>query len=234
MAGFGMQITRDDGVIFASPEFTPTVLVQVMDRTADYTGDVSAQHYYETIVPNTKKCFIFHKILSTGSQQGASGGVLHYAEQGPNGFWRVHTTAGTAGLAHTIRFYVFSEFVANIPEWGIYFYKDGQLVYTGNCLPLDIKFWERPQLTTPAPTMPCATICSVARQLTQGILGTNPPTALIFLFCFTGFSSGIITPVFRQISQSAGGGSADGFSKGCAYIETSLYDQYYKASLGYA
>ncbi|HDW8048444.1 TPA: hypothetical protein RM798_004260, partial [Yersinia enterocolitica] len=135
MAGFGMQITRDDGVIFASPEFTPTVLVQVMDRTADYTGDVSAQHYYETIVPNTKKCFIFHKILSTGSQQGASGGVLHYAEQGPNGFWRVHTTAGTAGLAHTIRFYVFSEFVANIPEWGIYFYKDGQLVYTGNCLP---------------------------------------------------------------------------------------------------
>ncbi|MDA5496962.1 hypothetical protein [Yersinia aleksiciae] len=234
MAGFGMQITRDDGVIFASPEFTPTVLVQVMDRNADYTQDVSAQHYFDTIVPNYKKCFVFHKVISSGSQQGVSGGVLHYAEQGPSGYWRIHTIGGTAGLVHTLRFYVFSEFVSYIPEWGIYFFKNNQMVYAGNCLPLDIKFWEKPQATTPAPTMPCAVISSIAEQRSQGIPGTNPPTVLVFLMCFIGYSGGIATPVYRQISTGAGAGGPDGFSKGCPYIETALYDQYYKASLGYA
>lgn len=224
---FGMQITRDDGRIFASPEFTPSVLVQVMDVTADYTQDVSAVWYFQTIVPNSSLCLVFHK--------NKDGAVLYYTEVGPSGYWQIKTVGGSAGIVHRLRFYIFSNFVVNIPEWGVYFYKDNKIVYHGSCLPLDIKFWDIPQLTTPSPTtVPCAAMGGFARQLSQPLVGSNPPVITVFYFCFTANDSGPVTGIFRTYTSSSGSGGPDGFAKGCAYIETAIYDQYYKASLGYA
>ncbi|UCS82857.1 hypothetical protein vBYenSP400_67 [Yersinia phage vB_YenS_P400] len=211
---YTMEITRDDGIVFASPEFTPSVLIQVMDVTANYTQDSAAEYYFQTNIPNGISCLVFHRNLD--------GAILYFIEQGSSGYWTIHVIRGTAALVHRLRFYVFANSVTNIPDWGIFFYNtSGQIIYHGLCLPLDIKFWDRSAINSPSPTsVPCAVIGGYSHLISGG--------GIALLHAFTANNSGPTTGVFQQVGST----NDIGFARVCGYIETQKYDQYYKQSLG--
>lgn len=221
---YGMQIYRSDGRLFASPDFTPYVLVYVKDQ-AYPAGGTSGQLTYQTTVPNAKNAVLFVRAINTDS------GIDCQLVNGSSGYKNIVVYAMLVGnTATTFRFYIFSNYVAYVPPYGIAFYRDGAMVYCGNCLPLQLHSFEIPN-SDPNPTVSKACIPALSAVDSNPLPGTNDETITILSgWCGTP-SYGASSVPYEDIEGSIA--IAGNISRTCLYIETPVYDQYYKQSLGY-
>lgn len=221
---YGMQIEKD-GRLWASPQFTPLNLVQVLDRSYNQrqnTGTLNIQ--IQTNVPAGRRFMFFVRsgrvttcLLANSFTQGG----MHYI--------RIYNMADAGSGAPDIinfRFYIFSDFVAYYPKYGISFHRDGRMVYCGNCLPLVPKF----STLNPPINIPVAVVPSF--EGIEPIISGQPPTVISSLIMgYTGSSAGIRIAPYNTNGGSSFDSSLNG--RGTLYIETTIIDQYYVASLGY-
>lgn len=229
MAKYGMEIKRSDGRWFASPEFTPYVLVSVIDQ-AIAVGQSSSGLNIQTSVPNAENALLFHRMVDKKA------GIACQLINGTNGNKVINVSAylsdasaGTTGT-FTIRFYVFASYVAYTPRYGIAFFRNNKMVYCGNCLPLQLKLFTSPK-TDPSPSVAKAVMFAFTGLTSNPIPGQTSGTITVI----SGWGT---LPGGQALStpyQSYSGGAAPTTSKPtltCVYIETGFYDSYYRQSLG--
>ncbi len=206
-----------------APDFLPFNLVQVIDIGAG-NGDL------ETIVPLDKGIIGFHRGLDTGVNR-LDQMIFEYVAG--NGRHVLRVTNNPIGG----RIYVFSNMLVNVPNSGFYMYREGQMIWHSNCLPLNVKRIPNGRLDSDKP-MACPS--SVTANIK---IQTDPQFQVGYdnRQCYSAgysqgrwrvdiaetFSSQFVQDegTFRAIRPWAVGGYP-------AYIETSIYDQYYRASLG--
>ena len=231
MADYGMQIYRSDGRWFTSPEYTPLVLVQVSDVTLPFSQ--SGTTIINTNVPNGSLCMMFSRLLDVDA------GFNCYIADGPAGYKQItvllYMTSNRPNGStspFTARFYVFSDFVAYAPDYGIFFYRNGKMVYCGNCLPLQIKTFTEPA------TDPDINVKKAVQFGFEGLIGSGgAPGTPIANYLILGWSStaynGVVAAPYQSISNPSSTILSSPPSLTAIYIETALYDQYFAASLGY-
>ncbi|QKJ87397.1 hypothetical protein PMPD1_2455 [Paramixta manurensis] len=225
-SAYGMELRRDDGSWFASPDYTPLNLVQVIDQSFPRNNAVNIN--VQTNVPNAQQCLVFVRSVTQ------TGCCIYKVNNGANGFKVINLTStyGSSQFSSiSFRFYVFSDFVAFAPNYGIFFYRNGKMIYCGNCLPLQIK-WYAANATNPgksAAVMPgYATLNANA-----GPPGPGGGATLILLMGWVGQSNGISQSVYLEVNRNSNTPIiTPPNAKGVLYIETALYDQYYRQSLG--
>lgn len=225
---YGMRITKD-GRLWASPQFTPMNLVQVFDRSYNQrqnTGTLNIQ--IATNVPEGRRFLFFVRsgrattcLLANSFVQGG----MHYI--------RIYNMADNGSGAPDVisfRFYIFSDFVAYTPKYGISFHREGRMVYCGNCLPLVPKFATRSSSGDVPVNVPAAVVPSF--EGIEPIISGVPPTVISSLIMgYAGSNSGIVIAPYNPNGGSSFDSGVSG--RGTLYIETALIDQYYVASLGY-
>jgi hypothetical protein len=219
----GMKISRRDGTFFASPDFTPLMLVQVQD--VNVQSEIG-QPVIGTNVPNGKQCFMFAR-----ARDDASAGIYAYVRNGGNGYKEIVVNAALSnisGAGYTVfRFYLFSNFIPWRPRWGVFFFSPttGEMIYSGNMLPLQVMNWN---YLSPAPSgYPCAVIPSLHD------FTVEPMQEREYLWTedvFHGGTNGLdIVPVTVRIVSGVDDSAA--VRANCLYIDTRLYDAYYRISL---
>ena len=224
MDEYTLEIRNDAGEFFVSPDFTPLVLTQVID-SGNIAHTATPGRVFMTNVPASRKCVIFCKqnydLVSCLFEVIDSGGYKAI---------RLHGSAGSTGYNNlNCRFYVFSDFVAWSPDYGIYIYRNKTMVYSGNCLPLTVKYYTRNNNIT---GKACAAIGGFAKVELYGIPGSNPPQVTYSLFCYAGYSGGLRELPYNVGTAGTANPPAFKPTAGCIYVETEIYDQYYRQSLG--
>lgn len=206
-----------------APDFLPFNLTQVLD-IGPGAGEIA------TNVPLNKEIIAFHRGTDTSFN---SLDRMIYEYVSGNGVYNIRVTNNPIGG----RIYVFSNMLVNIPTSGFYMYRDGQMVWHSNCLPLNIKRIPNGRLDSDQPmACPSSVTANIKIQVDP-----QYPVGYDNRQCNSaGYSQGRWRvdigdtfysrfvndeQTFRAIRPWAVGGYP-------AYIETSIYDQYYKAALG--
>ncbi|NIF20568.1 hypothetical protein [Candidatus Pantoea multigeneris] len=222
---YGMTIRRSDGKFFASPDFTPFNLVQVIDYTIP--GSVKSTIYIQTTVPNFQSSSVFWRYIST------TGGMMMQIVAGANGYkqLKIDYAQGNGGNAFAVRFYIFGGYVAYNPPFGLSFWRGGVMVYAGNCLPLTCEYvpW-----TTGANTqgVPMAVMPGFHSAVAgPGVPGSGGSQQFILL-SWAGSPTGVSQGTWWD-GLNTGGLVYPDQSRGIIAIRTAIYDQYYIQSLGY-
>ncbi len=228
MSKYGMAIQRADGRWFASPEFTPYVLVSVIDQAIP-VGQSSTGLNVQTSVPNGNKALLFHRMVDKKA------GIYCQLINGANGFKVINipaymsdASAGTTGT-FTIRFYIFSNYVAYSPRYGIAFYRNNVMVYCGNCLPLQLKFFTTPN-NDPTPNVAKAVMFAFTGLTSNPIPGSSATLTVVSGWGTLPGGAALGAPY--QSYSGSGGPSTAKPTLTCLYVETALYDTYYRQSLG--
>ncbi|KNC09988.1 hypothetical protein AC791_15360 [Klebsiella sp. RIT-PI-d] len=206
-----------------APDFVPFNLVQVIDIGAG-PGDL------ETVVPLNKGMVAFHRALNMSINQYDQ---IVWEQVSGNGRHVIRVTNNPYGG----RLYVFSDMLLNIPAGGFYMYRDGQMVWHSNCLPLNLRQMPGGDIDSDSPL---AVASNVSANL---FLRQDPqyPTGYENRQCAAaGYVNGrwraTIAATFssRYISDPREGESIRPWAVGGypGYIETTVYDDYYRAALG--
>lgn len=223
MADYGFAVYKN-GKLWASPDYTPLVLVQLIDQLNMIPG---SQYTVQTNVPNGRQNVVF------GRTTQANVAVSFYTQDGDAGYQKIviNFVKASNGIPTVgIRFYIFSNFVAWTPGWGFFLYRNGAMVYSGNCLPLQMKYMP---VNSPNPAIPCGTQAGYADAVSNAIPGQSNAT-LTVLMLWAGSPDGIFATPYQEIERVGNTPVVLPVpSKGCLYIETTLYDRYHKFSLGY-
>lgn len=119
---YGMQITKPDGSIWLSPDFTPVNLINRGDMGV-YNGSI-----YQTSIPFDRVCFFFVRMGSRAYT------AFSHINNGGYHALRIDRTDNPGW----IRVYAFSDMVTSPGSHGIAFYNsDGQMTYHGKMKPLE-------------------------------------------------------------------------------------------------
>lgn len=206
-----------------APDFLPFNLVQVIDIGAG-NGDL------ETVVPLGKGIIAFHRGLDMGVNR-LDQMIFEYVEGNGRHVLRV-TNNPTGG-----RIYVFSNMLVNIPGSGFYMYRDGQMIWHSNCLPLNVRKIPNGRLDSDQPLACPSNVCGSIK------IQTDPKFQVGYdnrQCASAGYSNGrwrvdIADTFFSRFieNEDAFRNLKPWFLGGYpAYIETNIYDQYYRAALG--
>lgn len=204
-----------------APDFIPFNLRQVIDFGGGQAGAV-----IQSNVPVSQPIVAFHRSIDSSGMDETL-----WSEVNQNGYWSfrlIHNTRST-------RIYIFSKELTNIPYNGFFIYRNGQIVWHSNCLPLRMI------------------------QMTGAVTSGSP------LAISNGFSANIKTPsgdpqfpngyVHKEMNAAGvknGVWTADGFHifqsnyfpypefnkqmswiiGGACYIDCAIYDAYYRQALG--
>ncbi|MBT9425838.1 hypothetical protein KI694_09880 [Enterobacter oligotrophicus] len=216
---FGYQLMKNGKLVMA-PDFLPYCLNQVID-VAPAEGKV-----VRTSIPNGKPCVVFFRATS----YVANASLYFIQRQGSAGYWELEFHYGMAFV--DARVYIFSDTLPNIPDIGFFLYRNGSIVWHGNCLPLSV----RPYSDLGGETVfsyPLAVPSCVCNFTSVG--NTVEHWDRWFVFMAGPTSSGqynVGRALFSQFNAS-GPPTTSGFDIPMnSYIETSVYDTYYKQSLG--
>ncbi|MFJ5428963.1 hypothetical protein ACIPUP_07330 [Pectobacterium actinidiae] len=207
---FGGWIKKDDKLL-AAPNFTPYVLTQVSDigRGNGLTID--------TAIDFTDEVMFFHRGLNgyafCAMQMQNNSGKLRL---------RIYLQSGNAS---TVRIYIFSRKITTIPDYGIFFYKNSNIVFHDRCLPLFVK-----SVTNSTNLVLNGSYAFESRYIHSDM---NPDLGRYY-YTFWG--------VLCSPERSAGGevyfwdvsfpqGYFQSHPPTLMYIDTSVYDQYYRQSL---
>lgn len=228
LMSYGMQIMKD-GRLWASPDYTPLVLVQVIDHDfyVESGSNKDIGYIVQTVVPASRQFLFFARV-------GYVGQAIYCSQTTNNGVNSIivsrvgNNVIGTPGKV-SVRFYIFSDYVQYAPEHGIFFYREGRMVYCGNCLPLELKWFQYRSDQVGLPKVPVAVVPSFSGSEQT----PNPPNSsgqlLYIAKAWSGTESGLGEGVYLDIWSSV---MAAGYLDGCLYIETTKYDRFYKSSLG--
>ena len=216
---FGIQLNKN-GVLAVAPDFIPMCLIQVIDIT-------SGMHRIVTNIPGSNKFVAFHRHLTQMD-------TLLWTVSISDGFY-VITTSGDAENRTGGRIYIFSNMIPRPPEWGLFLYKQGGVIWHNRCLPLSVKIHKgATELNSDTPiAVPSMISASYNIRLGQreGWYGWRCASA------------GIIPDTGKyQISLGGSVISQNYYVDGStypgsftlmetAYIETDVYDNYFSASL---
>lgn len=222
---FGFQLFQYiNGVrtVKLAPNYVPLCLRQIIDVPA-------GARTVQTQVPAGNPVMCFHR---------------HTGEAMDLCWWKPVTASGyhalqfpTAGSNQTgCRVYVFSNILANIPDYGFFLYRDGQMVWHSNCLPLQVIPLTNGDITS-------ATPLAVSSSVTSHIFVPQDPaypTGYSNFMCASAGKDGAtykvqVGKVFQStyISNPDEGRRMRGWAcGGVGYIDTRFYDQYYKNALG--
>lgn len=128
-SGFALyDYTSGYRTVKLAPDFTPFILSNVVDLAA-------GAQYVDTGVPVSSGIIGF---VRNRFDQGGNLSRSFYSTSNVNGQWRL--TFGANANAFPIRLYVFANKLPPIPSNGFYIYRDGNMVWHNNCLPLDLKW----------------------------------------------------------------------------------------------
>lgn len=209
-----------------APDFVPYCLVQVVD-IASGNRDVS------TPVPSGNGIVAFHRGNNTSASQ-LDQMIFDYVVV--NGKYVLRVTNNPTGG----RIYVFSDMLVNVPSRGFYMYREGKMVWHSNCLPLNIKKIPdsgNGKIDSDKPLACPSNICASLK------IQTDPQFQVGYdnrQCASAGYVSGrwrvdIADTYFSRFIDNETAFRAlkpwvlGGYP---AYIETSIYDQYYRAALG--
>ncbi len=241
MSDFLINITNNYGKVLSNPSFTPMVLSGVIELSGYYAMlDNPVPSSINTQVPGNKKCVVFFRGTHDRESLAVSRNFALYSLSIVNGYWHIIFQS----RPNPIRLYIFSNTLPPIPDFGIYFYRNGEIIYHQNCLPLSIKTYNKLDSNNIPKgrmlgTLPAVVETEFSDPETWGhpVIGMRQwfsGAGLIFYSASEGYHwgvgilSGDIIPV------------SDGFQPQLrplamtiiAYIETDIYDQYYQQSLG--
>ncbi|MBN3207153.1 MULTISPECIES: hypothetical protein [Pectobacterium] len=228
MDKFGVWYYRNYGKVLQSPLFTPMILFGVKDLDGYIREEQTpSPKSINTNVPADKKCTVFYRCTATDSTWRKQFSL--YRLQVIDGFWHVVFQSRPV----PIRLYIFANIESPIPEYGIYFYRDGEIFYHQNCLPLSVKISNRftaSPVRVKAAVLPCVLETEQPDQwIVQVILGAG--------YYYFGTTDGYQWGIKEELYDVDKLGFQPQFRPGrittYAYIETAIYDQYYKQSLGY-
>lgn len=224
MSEYGFSVYKN-GKLWASPDYTPLVLVQLIDKLNMVPG---SNYTVQTTVPNGRQNVIF------GRTSQSNTAVSFYIQEGKSGYQEIviNFVKASSGIATVgIRFYVFSNYVAWTPGWGFFLYRNGVMVYSGNCLPLQMKYLPA---NSGNPGVPCGTQSGYADAASNPMPGQGGGATLTILLLWAGSPDGVIATPYEEIQHLGNTPLVLPVpSKGCLYIETDIYDRYHKISLGY-
>ncbi|PPE61969.1 hypothetical protein F157LOC_00804 [Pectobacterium brasiliense] len=209
---YGGWITKN-GKLVASPSFTPYILTQVMDLPRNNGLLV------DTVVDFTDEVMFFHRGLN-----GYAFAAIQMQNNAGKLRLRIYLQGGEAS---TIRIYLFSRKIVKIPDYGLFFYKNGSVIFHDKCLPLFVK------------SIPNNTSISMNGKFafeSRYMHSDMNPDLGRYYYTFWG--------VLCSPTNSRGGevyfwdvSSAQGYFQShpptLMYIETEIYDQYYQQALGY-
>lgn len=221
-----------NGSLAMAPGFTPFVLVQVADLP---TG---AQDF-ATVVPEGNSFVAFHRRADANLMDGVFWGQVK-----KDGYWNLRFPSSLSKQT-TTRVYIFSNMIINPPNYGLYVYKDGNMVYHSNCLPLKMLTMDGTGMVGPS-SSPLAVTSCITSQYSESY------DAIKTYWGYTRSSAGYMPNNLSGLGDGwfVSGGDVyvenmnnidehPNFKAGMwqvskiAYIECSLYDQYYKQALGY-
>ncbi|MCA6962408.1 MULTISPECIES: hypothetical protein [Pectobacterium] len=220
---FGIQIFKG-GKLIMTPKATPYALVKVLDLPAGNFG------LYVTDLNYDDNHMIFFRNSNT-SGGGPFGSATLYTLK--------RTQAGKLALQCVlnntpIRIYFFSKKIVNAPDWGLFVYNEGQMVWHSNVLPLIIE--EEPYVQN------IATPYAVA-SMTSSYVEIQSPGVPRFDYIYRCSGAGPNQDGTGYIVQPNGYGYNMGFVNDNAryrwgipnipVIKTEIYDQYYQQALGY-
>lgn len=212
------QLSKN-GRLAMAPDFLPLSLVQVIDVPPGEGLEI------QTVVPATSKFISYYRGTSF-----AANGSVYYETYKSNGFWRLKFYYGMA--YQPVRVYIFSDYLVNIPNWGFFVYNDGEIVWHSNCLPLKIMDYSK----IPAQVLSYPVACpSGVTQFTS--VGNNVEHWERWFVWAAGVNQSgtysIGAALFSQFNASGPAGPGSFTLPLTTYIETSVYDLYYKQALGY-
>lgn len=240
MSNFGAWLTDNYGRVLNEPAFTPMVLSGVIDLSG-YSTVLSSPNpaLVSTGVPASKKCAVFFRGTHPNNSNAVQNNFCLYSLVNIGGVWHISFKT----RPNPIRLYIFSNTMPKIPDYGIYFYVNGEMIYHQNCLPLVMKTFDR--RTSPNPTrgkMVAVLPSALDSEYEEPDVWGGQPLEVKQWFA----GAGIIFWTAGQYDWGAsdlnGGwyGVGEGFQPRfrpytvniLAYIETSIYDKYYQQALG--
>lgn len=217
---FGFRYYKNK-IPYLSPNFVPFSLVQVLNVTPS-TGAI-----IRTNVPAGKNVLVFHRGVS-----------------GIDDFWYTETTqAGFVALNVAFsrentpaRIYVFAQYLVNVPEHGFFMYRKGEMVWHSKCLPLRLQVINVPEDSfVVRKNTPMAIMSTVSGNLNLQLGGSG--YRRIFTAPAAGWSGTqyeASTMGYRYINDIMSGSPPGGWRMPyVGYIDTAIYDKYYKSALGY-
>lgn len=209
-----------------APNFTPMNLCQVVDLTP------TALQVLRTNVPYGQPIVAFHRAMG-----GTEYNHVFFWYVNSGGYWGIRFRDSSIGTPmRATRVYVFSNVLVNAPQYGFFLYEPGgtNMVWHSNCLPLRMTVGSRDN--SPVPLAITGGV-SVVRSMPLDPGYPNGP-GVTQSNCYsacqnsngTWKADGGDLFLTRQYNSGSAGGS--GISPP-AYIETNIYDAYYRQSLGY-
>lgn len=206
-----------------APSFTPYNLVQVIDITPSYN------QVCQTRLPASQPMIAFHRSTISSLDH------VMYSEITQNGYWAFRFRGNTGLNAMTpCRIYIFSKLMINAPTHGFFLYENGVMVWHSNCLPLNLKLVPNGYVSSNVPVAVSSGLTGVKfipRDPTFPGWGTQ-----VFELSGAGIENGkyVVSLADRyQEIQVNGQGAPPSFSVATMpYIETNVYDAYFKQALG--
>lgn len=207
-----------------APDFTPYNLVQVIDLTPGY-GQI-----LPTKIPASVPMIAFHR--------APSGGYDHvwWEEVNQNGYWSLKFRGNTGlNAMQPCRIYLFAKMMINAPNWGFFLYRQGQMVWHNNCLPLKMNILNGGTVTSSAPLASTNGVTSCLFQMNDPAF---PGNGIQWFECASGGtnSSGVYAATandrYQQNQVTGSSRPATWVAGTIGYIECNVYDAYYSQALG--
>lgn len=206
---YGLQIMKDDGTLWVSPEVTP---LNFISKTQIQATEGAS---YQSSVPSSKNAVFFVRYNAVG--------VVSFDDSDINGY-RGLTVKKTLNVS-TVDIYCFANLAIRKSDYGIFiFNSSGELVYSCDMKPLEIKSTGISvsgdgtiiDMGTPVAVMPF--FSGRTSQSNSSLGGYN-----IFDY-HTGATGNSVLNRRLQISSGASGGAGFAYQNTAFYIETNIYD----------
>lgn len=220
---YGMEITRDDGTVYATPDTHFLHYVGKQTFTT-LTNNNWGKTYIDTNVPVTSAMIPFMRQVTLGPEGGGSGigigPLINYAGQ-----WRIEVLSY---LQQVIDLYIFSSVNPLPTNYGLAFYNTaGEVVYSSDTRPLE---------THPLPDIPYSG--GVLTNLTfphnvavwPGPWGTDKGSGGVWFTVIPAAYGNTIKPIasYNDVYTQFGYANSNAFSRSwkgsLIYINTDLYD----------
>ena len=212
------QLSKN-GRLAMAPDFLPLCLVQVIDVQPGEGLEI------QTVVPSNKKFISYYR-----GRSYVENGTVYYDTVASNGYWKLKFYYGMAYLP--VRVYIFSDFLVNIPDWGFFIYNNRQIVWHSNCLPLKILDYSK----IPGTVLSYPVACPGGIAQFTSVGNNTEHWDRWFVWAAGVNQSGtysIGAALFSQFNASGPPVPGSYSLPLTTYIETAVYDQYYRQALGY-
>lgn len=204
-----MEIWDSDGNFFASPDFTPMILNQIISSEMNNRNQ---QYRIKTNIESGKKLLVFYKSYS--------GRAITYYTNHDDGYYSIVVDISDNNGSY--KFYVFADKVPFVYDYGIYFYLNNEIIYTDSCIPLSVKYVTPNSISSLDQSKSYAVTPSYTRydQLSND-----------YANCY-GMWAGEIGAGVAYAKRAYANDLLDASYAGSLCINTEIYDRNYKYSLG--